>query len=86
MVHNKYPADEYGSTQCADHWWISQNGICVYRHPDPVCWPAHNSIGDTRPTSGLCNEGTASSVAWSGPWTWTCRSAWKTASCKKNIP
>jgi len=40
------------------------NGQCGY---------ANNNSYDSQPTSGLCYQGTASTVTGSGPWYWTCQ-------------
>ncbi|HOS88114.1 MAG TPA: PKD domain-containing protein, partial [Candidatus Pacearchaeota archaeon] len=40
------------------------NGQCGY---------ANNNSYDSQPTSGLCYQGTASTVTGSGPWHWTCQ-------------
>lgn len=37
-----------------------------------VCGSANNIITSSIPTMNLCSAGTASAVAGSGPWTWTC--------------
>lgn len=48
-----------------------------------VCWTAHNTDLDTKPSSNeqLCANWTASPVSWTWPWTWTCTSTWWTTNC-----
>ncbi|MEN9724422.1 MAG: hypothetical protein RJB38_2408 [Pseudomonadota bacterium] len=41
--------------------------------PPGACGSAHNSLGVTAPTSGLCSSGLASAVSGTGPWTWSCQ-------------
>jgi hypothetical protein len=36
------------------------------------CGPANGTTASVAPTAGLCSTGTASVVAGTGPWTWTC--------------
>ncbi|MDD4617145.1 MAG: hypothetical protein PHW76_08570, partial [Alphaproteobacteria bacterium] len=49
-----------------------------------VCGPADGVGRTSKPTSNLCSKGTASTVAGSGPWTWTCagENGGSDASCK----
>ncbi|MDD4617245.1 MAG: hypothetical protein PHW76_09095, partial [Alphaproteobacteria bacterium] len=49
-----------------------------------VCGSADGVGRTSKPTSNLCSKGTASSVAGSGPWTWTCagQNGGSTASCE----
>ncbi|MDX1923334.1 MAG: OmpA family protein [Alphaproteobacteria bacterium] len=42
---------------------------------DGVCGPAHQAGSSDAPTAGLCNSGTPSAVAGSGPWQWSCQGA-----------
>lgn len=51
-----------------------------------ACGSAHNTTGTSAPTSNLCSAGTASSVAGSGPWTWSCAGSngGTSASCQMN--
>lgn len=37
-----------------------------------ACGPSNNMPTASAPSSGLCSAGTASAVAGSGPWTWSC--------------
>lgn len=37
-----------------------------------VCGPANNGSFNVAPTSGLCSVGTATTLAGTGPWYWTC--------------
>jgi len=37
-----------------------------------VCGPSHGASFTSKPTSGLCNAGTPTSVSGSGPWSWRC--------------
>jgi hypothetical protein len=37
-----------------------------------ACGPANGSYTKTAPSAGLCSAGTASSVAGTGPWAWSC--------------
>lgn len=46
------------------------------------CGPSHNKILSSKPTSGLCNSGTASPVSNSIPWKWTCNNGSLTVSCE----
>ncbi len=48
----------------------------------PTCGSAHYTAVATAPTSNLCSAGSASAVAGSGPWTWSCALAGSaTAQC-----
>ncbi len=49
-----------------------------------VCGSSNGSTFDSAPTINLCTTGTASAVAGSGPWTWTCNGSWASASCMAN--
>lgn len=51
-----------------------------------ACGSSHNTTGTSAPTSNLCSTGTASSVAGSGPWTWSCAGSngGTSASCQMN--
>ena len=51
----------------------------------PNCGSSNGKTFDTKPTSGLCSVGNASSVSGSGPWSWTCVSGARTTSCRANI-
>lgn len=51
----------------------------------PNCGSSNGKTFDTKPTSGLCSVGNASSVAGAGPWNWKCTSGARTVSCKANI-
>src|SRR5262249_16952563 len=37
-----------------------------------VCGSANGTTASAKPSANLCSAGTASSVAGSGPWTWSC--------------
>jgi pimeloyl-ACP methyl ester carboxylesterase len=52
-----------------------------------TCGASNGEILPTKPTSGLCNAGTASAVSGAGPWTWSCAGAngGTTASCSAQL-
>jgi 2',3'-cyclic-nucleotide 2'-phosphodiesterase (5'-nucleotidase family) len=52
-----------------------------------VCGSANGQRLSAAPTTNLCSVGTASSVAGTGPWTWTCAGTGggSTASCSANL-
>lgn len=59
---------------------------------DPIvtnwsCGSTNWTIIYSAPSTNLCNWWIATSVAWSGPWTWSCNGInwWTTASCNANI-
>jgi hypothetical protein len=59
--------------------------------PPPVngqCGPANGTPTSTKPTTGLCSVGTATSVSGSGPWTWGCNGSngGTNASCSAPLP
>lgn len=51
-----------------------------------LCGSANGQSLPSAPTTSLCNAGTATAVAGSGPWTWSCTGLYggKTASCSAN--
>jgi hypothetical protein len=51
----------------------------------PVCGSSHGQTFDTKPTTGLCSVGNASSVSGSGPWNWTCINGTRRISCNAQI-
>jgi len=60
------------------------NAFCqVNPFPSAVCGSANGTVATSAPGVNLCTVGTASSIAGSGPWTWTCSvgSAGVSASC-----
>lgn len=54
---------------------------------DGVCGSSNGGTFPVKPTTNLCSIGTASTVAGTGPWTWTCagESGGLPASCSANI-
>ena len=58
--------------------WVWQTGQAIYftvaatGAVNGACGGANGVAVNSAPTSGLCNAGTASAVAGSGPWTWNC--------------
>ncbi|MBI2037411.1 MAG: hypothetical protein HYT15_00555 [Candidatus Magasanikbacteria bacterium] len=64
------------------NWWmrstLGYNGPTSPVTPPPttlvngVCGSANNTTVASAPTTNLCSAGTASAVAGSGPWTWSC--------------
>ena len=51
-----------------------------------VCGSANGTTVNTTPTINLCADGTATTVAWNGPWSWSCNglNGWSNASCSAN--
>lgn len=59
--------------------WVSNyvDPFYKYMHPvrgpyDAYCGSANGGTFSTAPTTNLCSTGTASAVAGTGPWNWTC--------------
>jgi hypothetical protein len=52
-----------------------------------VCGTANGTQMSSAPTSGLCSAGTASEVAGTGPWTWTCAGSngGRSATCQAQV-
>ena len=44
-------------------------------HISGQCGAANNTAVSSKPTTGLCSAGTASSITGTGPWDWTCTAA-----------
>ncbi len=77
------------------NWWmrstVNRAGSgAVVPNPTPVpgavngvCGSSNNTTLSSAPTTNLCSSGTASTVAGSGPWTWSCAGSngGTTASC-----
>lgn len=71
---------------------ISGTGTTIAVDPPPaavngVCGSANNSVVDAAPTTNLCLTGTPSTVAGTGPWTWSCAglNGGSTAPCSANL-
>src|SRR5262249_40774998 len=52
-----------------------------------ACGSANGATVSTKPTANLCTAGTASTVAGSGPWSWTCAGSngGSTATCSDKL-
>jgi hypothetical protein len=70
--------EDYGFPYCFDIQFSGASAV------NGVCGSANGTTVSTKPTSNLCSVGTASPVAGSGPWTWTCNGSngGINASCK----
>lgn len=59
-------------------WWCDEKygnkgTLCQRSKPiNGVCGSAHYATTSSKPTTNLCNTGTASTVSGTNPWTWTC--------------
>ena len=60
---------------------------CISNKVNGVCGSNHQKSLTTKPTSNLCNPGTASAVGGNGPWTRTCAGSngGTTASCSASL-
>ncbi|MBI1274283.1 MAG: hypothetical protein GC131_09410, partial [Alphaproteobacteria bacterium] len=57
---------------CTAKWTlVSSSGAC--KTPvDGTCGSSNGVTASSKPTTGLCSEGTASAVSGNGPWLWSC--------------
>lgn len=62
----------------------NNGGVISYAPPPPACGSSNGSTLTTTPTD-LCQSGTPSAVAGSGPWTWSCTGSEVPAYCIANI-
>ncbi len=63
------------------------SGECRPAPVSGVCGSANGTTASSKPSTNLCSAGTASSVAGSGPWTWSCggSNGGTTASCSASL-
>lgn len=58
---------------------------CTNTFPcESVCWSSNWTNSYTKPTTNLCANWTASSVAWTWPWTRWCSTIYNSVSCSAN--
>lgn len=77
---NRYSNGQVASTSC--------RGAGTGSAPvNGTCGPSNNVSLTAKPASGLCLTGSASSVAGTGPWTWTCagNTGGASVACSANI-
>jgi prepilin-type N-terminal cleavage/methylation domain-containing protein len=82
-----FPAKGASTSWTCGGVYTGTSATCTAQHSlNGVCGSSNGGSFVSAPTANLCSTGTASAVAGSGPWTWTCIGLLEgtTASCSAN--